>query len=360
MAPEAETSSGESDVHAIGQLQESMKIALQGLASAFQHIDKSTRLMTQLAQDIQEREQLNRLRDDLEHQIKSQREELDDLKSTLQTRIQQTAAHTIKTQLNDMIQKSVESVIEERVREELSIQIPSQVRQRAADHQRQMLQAQTDLHNSEARRYNASLQSVTLSVPLRPLLRPVPTPEQSPYPILTTPAGMDSTTEVKSSLPVFTYSTSPSPAPMKRSTSNAPSAMSRSHSLQPTSSASDLFPRDLKSLFSLNSSSTRTLLKEYGLQSTAPSPQTDSVPDPLSETKSKQPASSGVAPLLVVEEFEESTEQEMKAHVEDMNTFMSHIGVPFLMVPPPRTKETNADTRRRKLAPLIINKTGFR
>lgn len=58
MALEAETSSGESDVHAIGQLQESMKIALQGLASAFQHIDKSTRLMTQLAQDIQEREQV--------------------------------------------------------------------------------------------------------------------------------------------------------------------------------------------------------------------------------------------------------------------------------------------------------------
>ncbi|KAF6760193.1 hypothetical protein DFP72DRAFT_805518 [Ephemerocybe angulata] len=343
------------DVVAIAQLQASMKTALQGLASAFDHIDKSTKLMNQLALEIKEREQLASLREDLERQITSQKEELEDLKTTLESKIKQTAAEVIKTQLDKMIQDSVSSVIEGRVRRELSPQVPDHLRQSASNHERQMFEVQADLHNAEARRYNASLQSVSLSVPLRPLLRPVPTPEQSPYPILLTSA-MDPTPERMSGFPLPHVA-----MPIRRSTSNAPSAISRSQSLQSvasTASASALFPKDLKSLFALDSGSTKTLLREYGLQSAMSSPAVDDGKPKAHRLPSQ--SHSPVAqrpPSPVIEESEMNGD--IDAHVEDMNTFMSHIGVPFLMVPPPKSKETNAD-RRRKLAPLIINKSSFR
>jgi hypothetical protein len=125
-----------------------------------------------------------------------------------------------------------------------------------------------------------------------------------------------------------------------------------------TPSASALFPKDLKSLFALDPGSTRTLLKEYGLQSTAPSPVAEETMYKFKSPSLPHSPTSHKAPCPVDEEAE--SDEEMQSHVEDMNTFMSHIGVPFKMVPPPRTKETNAE-RRKKLAPLIIsNWTGPR
>lgn len=56
---------------------------------------------------------------------------------------------------------------------------------------------------SEARRYNASLQSPSLTAPLRPLLRPLPTPEQSPMPMLRTASGGSA---INSPMPFTSYS----------------------------------------------------------------------------------------------------------------------------------------------------------
>lgn len=235
----------------------------------------------------------------------------------------------------------------------------------------------------EARRYNASLRSASSDAPLRPLLRPVPTPEQSPYPILVTSAT-DSSASARS-LPFSEHLRLPVRPPMRRSlstrstSSTVPSVISRSQSLQMTAatpSVSALFPKDLRSLFSLDPGSTRTLLKEYGLPSCTPSPATE---EPMYQFKPPSMPHSPAAhkPPSPVEEESES-EEDMKSHMTDMNTFMSHIGVrfdytfslmirltvshqvPFKMIPPPRSKETNAE-KRKKLAPLIIsNWTGSR
>ncbi|KAJ2914398.1 hypothetical protein MD484_g6012, partial [Candolleomyces efflorescens] len=355
---------GSPDILAIAQLQASMKDALQGLARAFNQIEIQTERMNQLTLEIKAREQLEALKNELAAQIKHQKEELDALKESLETRIKEVVTNHIKSQLYDMIKESLATVIEEKVREELSRQIPDHLKQTGQDHQRQILQTKTNLHNSEARRYNASLESASLTAPLRPLLRPVPTPEQSPYPILVTSATGSGP---NSAIPFSSFPHAPAPTPVRRTRSNIPSAISRSQSLQPipsTPAASALFPRDLKSLFSLGPDATRALLREYGLQSTMSSPVVEDI-----KLKVFKPASEPHSPVQVIQAKaprslspipgEAESDEDVKAHVEDMNTFMTHIGVPFLMVPPPKAKETNAD-RRRKLAPLVINTSCLR
>ncbi|KAJ3536009.1 hypothetical protein NMY22_g6224 [Coprinellus aureogranulatus] len=361
--PTVEGTTMPAEVLAIAQLQASMKEALQGLANVMDHVGRQSVLMTQLTAQIKERGELSTLHGELQQQIASQREELYNLKTGLESRIKQTAEDTIKTELKAIVNESIANIVEERVRRELSIQVPVSLRQSSADHERQIHEVQTELFNSEARRYNASLKSASLDAPLRPLLRPVPTPEQSPYPVLVTSAT-DSSVPA-SSLPFADHLRLPLALPMRRtpstrSTSTAPSAISRSQSVQMTAgtpSASALFPKDLKSLFALDSGSARTLLKEYGLRSSAPSPVTEGHTSLRPSHIPESPATR--KPPSPVEEGSES-EDDVKTHMEDMNAFMSHIGVPFKMVPPPRTKETNAE-RRKKLAPLIIsNWTGPR
>ena len=286
--------------------------------------------------------------------MKRQGEELESLKATMEARIKNAVAVQLKSEMTSMIREMVTEIVKEKVREEvcasvfllmrrrltksfqLDARIPNDLRESSFDHQRQMLQVQTDLHNSEARRYNASLQSPSINVPLRPLLRPVPTPEQSPYPILVTSAT-DSMPSSASALPIGSFPTPPAPSPIKRSKSlgiPAPGAISRSQSLSmqqaipQTPSVSELFPRDLKALFALSPDATRTLLRDYGLQSVGSSPVAEEAKHKAFSSALSQMAFSplvGQMPPSPVQE--ESDDDDVRAHMEDMNTFMSHIGV---------------------------------
>jgi len=226
--------------------------------------------------------------------------------------------------------------VEEKVRDQLCDQIPEDLRQQFVEHRRQILEIKTDLHNSEARRHNARLGRSSSTTRLRPLLRPLPTPEQSPTIIVTEDSAFNSPV---SALPRIR---APAPTPIKRSTSY--SFKGAETPVPPT--PSPRFPRDLKSLFQLGFEDAKTLLREYGLSSGVSSP---AIPNP------KGPPDVGASGSSHA-----NGETNDEDHVKDMNKFMAHIGVPFLMIPPPKNQEIQSPTmspttRRRMLRPLIIS-----
>lgn len=156
------------------------------------------------------------------------------------------------------------------------------------------------------------------NAPLRPLLRPLPTPEQSP--VVLAPISRSTSIDKNSVLPTPTsaYPHVPAPTPIRRIASNP----SRE---PPTASA--LFPPDLRTLFAMDPEHTRQLLRDYGLVSESPTP--------VLETPPKDKA------LPVITEETTSTRdkaiplgQNEEAHVADMNKFMAHIGVRFIVIRP--------------------------
>lgn len=161
----------------------------------------------------------------------------------------------------------------------------------------------------EARRYNASLQSSS-TARLRPLLRPLPTPEQSPTIIIIEHSTLNSPVSAMPSI------TAPAPTPIKRSISNPFRGAHRLEATTPTSSS--LFPPDLKTLFKLGAEETRTLLRQYGLVSGAPSPITPK-PRGLANVNENE-GTSGSSDA-------NAETSDAACHVEDMNKFMAHIGV---------------------------------
>jgi hypothetical protein len=157
------------------------------------------------------------------------------------------------------------------------------------------------LHLSEARRHNATVPSITDK--LRPLLRPLPTPQQSP----TRPVSGNI---FPSAVPPTPIAPTP-PLSTPTATQNAGYKVSGDSifTLEPPS-PSPLFPPDLKALFSLKDEEAQTLVQHYGLQDGASSP----AASPLH-----------LRPTLVEETPIESREK-------NLNLFMAHIGVSGIFV----------------------------
>lgn len=331
------------DIVAIADIFATMKKTLLVMTNAFDRLGIQSEKFTSLSLDIKAVEQRNQVHKALKDQIMRQKEEIEVLGDHLKTKIKEAVQEKIKAQLHDIVKASIGEKVKEKVDHELSIQVPEDLRQQIVEHRRQILEIKTNLHNSEARRYNACLRSSS-TAHLRPLLRPLPTPEQSPTIIVTEVSALNS--PVSASVPSIR---APAPTPIKRSTSNS---FNRTHSLE-TVSPSPLFPRDLKSLFKLGAEDARILLRQYGLVSGAPSP-----------TTPRPPALGGLASVNENESTSGSSDAHNEAvddacHVQDMNKFMAHIGVPFLMIPPPKSKELELSptSRRRLLTPLIISAT---
>jgi len=149
---------------------------------------------------------------------------------------------------------------------------------------------------------------------LRPLLRPLPTPEQSPVaPPITRSSSMGTSTLAT---PASAYPGVPAPTPIKRSTSGS-FRIDRG-----PLTASTLFPEDLRSLFRLGPDETRKLLRDYGLVSAAPTPVVE------------RPPPRDRALPSVDEELNSGSDSEncsgdegSEVHAADMNKFMAHIGV---------------------------------
>lgn len=328
------------DIVAIADLFSTMKTALVTMSSTFDRLGSQTEKMVSLSIDIRLQDQLQQLKTRLEEQIAQQKAEVEDLRRTLEHRIKEAVEEKIRSQLQEMIKDTIQHQIEEKVHQQLSIQIPEDLRQQVISHQRQILEVKTSLHNSEARRYNA-LQTVP-NARLRPLLRPLPTPEQSPIIRISRSSSMGNSTLAT---PATAFPRGPAPTPIRRSRSGA-AGLQVPETVPPTPSR--FFPRDLSTLFALSQDDARRLLRDYGLSSATASPINEN-PKPRGLPSVDEESSSD----------NEKGSEDPEAHAQDMNVFMKHIGVPFLMIPAPKEKidekaPLSSKTRRKMLTPLII------
>ncbi|KDR75746.1 hypothetical protein GALMADRAFT_226392 [Galerina marginata CBS 339.88] len=335
------------DILAIANVFATMKTALVSMTSAFDRLGTQTEKMMSLSLDIKAAEQLRQVQSTLEQQIIRHKAEIQTLRSSLQAKIKEAVEEKIRAQMYDIVKSSIQQEVEEKVREQLSVQIPEDLRQQVISHKRQILEVKTTLHNSEARRYNALQTIPGPNARLRPLLRPLPTPEQSPVILVSQSSSVGGSTLAT---PTSAFPRVPAPTPIKRIASNSlRSALPET--VPPT--PSHLFPRDLGALFALSQDDARRLLREYGLDSAAASPATENA-------KPRGLASVDEEGDALDSDGEKAGEEDPDAHAKYLNTFMAHIGVPFLMIPAPKEKVdesaplSSRSRRRRLLTPLII------
>ncbi|KAJ7039090.1 hypothetical protein C8F04DRAFT_1087060 [Mycena alexandri] len=252
---------------AVGELVAAMKRVLGTLGTTFDSLGEQTERVATLAPALNAAEQIKKLRAEIAHIKQEQQMQALEVETLLEEAVKQTLSKDLK----EHMQARVAHEVKDRVTHQLNVQIPENLRQQIKSHKRQILEVQRSLHNSEARQHNSALGPAALTEELRPLLRPLPSAEQSPSMASVPPT---------------------------------PDAMSGGNETTPT--ASPLFPRDLKSLFALKSEEAQTLVKEYGLSEQA-------IP---------------VTPIVA-----EGTVSEPDLRARNLNKFMAHIGVSRRWVP---------------------------
>ncbi|KAJ7072615.1 hypothetical protein C8F01DRAFT_1104627 [Mycena amicta] len=257
---------------AVGELASAMRRVVSVLSATFNSLEDQAERVATLAPALKASEQLKKLRAQLEQQLCEQELRAFEIRQLLDEAVKQSLSEQVKAHVSAMVGPQVK----ERVAQQLGVQIPEHLRQKIKTHKRQILEVQLSLHNSEARRYNSALGPDSLTKELRPLLRPLPTADQSPMP---------------GSLP------------------STPVPVSSPHLEEAPSTASPLFPRDLQSLFALKSEEAETLVHQYGLGDLG-------LP---------------VTPLLAQAEVCNDDSRE-----RNLNKFMAHIGVSRHRVPNPR------------------------
>ncbi|GLB37396.1 hypothetical protein LshimejAT787_0404470 [Lyophyllum shimeji] len=327
-------SPGPSDLVAIAELFSTLKRTVSTLHATFDRLGTQTEKMACLAPAIKADQQIQDVRARLEDQIRRHERLIDKLRLLLEDAIKETVVEQLKSRIYPMIQESVAKEVQQRVERELETQVPAELREQVQAHQREIIEVQTNLHNSEARRHNASLRSPSMTTePLRPLLRPLPSALQSPAYILKRPftASNSLAATPMTAFPGVSLTT-PTVLPAASTRLVVPPGSNQMFELVPPT-PSPLFPRDLKSLFALGPDAARSLLHDYGLynpSSAVPSPNTEkprmrAVPDTGLNTPEDSPT------------FENCASRE-----QDINKFMAHIGVPYLMVPAPRPRNVPA------------------
>ncbi|TFK44856.1 hypothetical protein BDQ12DRAFT_717999 [Crucibulum laeve] len=345
------------EINAIAEMFAAMKHTLCQLHSSFDLLGEQAETMISLGLDIKATEELKLLRSELEDQIIRQQAELQDVRRLLESKVKEALAERLKAQAYEMVKDCVSKKIKEKVHLELAAQIPKGLHQDLQVNRREMLEIQSDLHNSEARQYNSSLQSASLTVPLRPLLRPLPTPEQSPAYVIS--RSFSSGVSTYSSpltayprVPASTPITAPPPAFLA-----PPRGGSSLEAIPPT--PSPLFPRDLKSLFSLGPDAARNLLRDYDLDGGSNNEDIS----PGSGIERPKPRAFARVSVNSTDSSPTSTEFGVKVNSreDDLNKFMAHIGVPFVMIPAPVSKTSSGETSpggQRQSSPFIVNTEG--
>ncbi|KAF8891740.1 hypothetical protein BD779DRAFT_144886 [Infundibulicybe gibba] len=258
------------DILAMADVFSTMKRTLGDLSASFDILGQQTEKMSSLAPALKATEQLKELRSLLARQIVDQEAAMQETRSMLEDAVKGKVVEHIRSQLYAMIEGQVAKAVKERVRQQLTIKIPQDLCQQGHSHPKEVVESQMTLHNSEARRYNASLTAALPNQPLRPLLRPLPTPAQSPVFVISKTLPVYDSPEQS---PISPRPRVPAPTPIA---SSAPyyfphGSMSKGAlDVIPSSpTPSPLFPRDLNALFSLGADTARTLLQEYGLGGTS-------------------------------------------------------------------------------------------
>ncbi|KAG6837836.1 hypothetical protein H0H93_016204 [Arthromyces matolae] len=315
-SPDMDASLNQTDVFAIAGLLTSMRQAISTLQTTFDTLDVQTRNLAHLAPEIQADNQVKDAQRKLQEQINRHESKMQEIHVLLKQAVCDRLLQTLKDQVYEAISDTIENHIHGRVQMEvLAKQFPERLRQ-VVDHAREILQSQTIVLNSDARRHNSTLCSPSMDTePLRPLLRPLPSALQSPSYTLQRP---------------FTTNNSVTPSP-----TNPNSAVPRQASLSsihgvvcPPGSRnvfelvpptpSPLFPRDMRSLFGLKQDTAKQLLSDYALDIP-----TSAMQSPFPKmTRAVHTDATGLGTSESSSAVDESGSRE-----EDINKFMKHIGI---------------------------------
>ncbi|RDB25317.1 hypothetical protein Hypma_007932 [Hypsizygus marmoreus] len=304
-----------SDVIVIAELFATLKRTATALNTTFHRLEKQTEKMAGLAPAMKAAEQMRDVRAKLEQQIARHDTTMREVRSLLESTVKASLIQRLKSQIYTAIRETVATEIDQRVEQELLKQIPQKLRQQGQVHQRQVLEIKTSIHNSEARHHNASLWSPSLTEPLRPLLRPLPSAAQSPAYVVRGPFPPTSSTIATpmSAFPMVPTSTPLVAAPALM----MPRGSSQIFELVPPT-PSPLFPRDLKSLFALGPDAAKRLLQDYGIDhGQSPSSQES---HPKAPPRGLTDSAIDLSPIVSPLDAADSREQ-------DINHFMAHIGV---------------------------------
>ncbi|KAG6900993.1 hypothetical protein C0995_002701, partial [Termitomyces sp. Mi166 len=302
------------DILALAELFATLKRAVSCLYATFDELGDQTRKLAHLAPVMQVDHQIENARLVLEQQITSHQKSMQEVKQILEEAVCESMVERLKAQIYETISDIVAKEVQSRVQQELFKQIPERLIGQVQGHTRGILEVHAVLCNSEARCHNASLRSPCMDAePLHPLLRPLPSALQSPVYILKRSFTANNS---KVATPIMMTPFSVVPTPI----------LGGKHAFElvpPTPSSP--FPRDI----GLGPGAAKQLLTGHGLETPAnavPSPNSDQI-----EVKANIGLNTpDASPTL------ESTTRE-----EDINKFMNHIGLPFLMIPVPKSKSVS-------------------
>ncbi|KAF7982244.1 hypothetical protein HWV62_29464 [Athelia sp. TMB] len=262
----------------------SVQNTLSTLGVTFTVLGEQAAKYSDLGPAIDAAQKLAAFSKDLNAQYDRQDEALRAMKDRLSAMYKGELARNINVRMEQRVQEKIAERVQEKVREQLTKQVPASLRQEITSHKRQVLQIQTTLHNSEARRHNALLHIQDGSEPLRPLRRPF---EQLPSP----------------------------PASLMPTPSNSPksSPASSLDSLEPPT-PSPYFPKDVAHLVDLTPTEARKLVTDYGLDL-------------------EKPHRAG------------SPDAQYREKNSNLNKFLAHIGAPYQLLHNPASPGTPLITR---------------
>ncbi|ESK93625.1 hypothetical protein Moror_1523 [Moniliophthora roreri MCA 2997] len=261
------------EIKALGELLGTMKLTVSTLGSTFAIIGKQTEKVAALAPAIKASEEIDVLREKLAHQMATHKEEIIKLRAELKARVKEAIRNELREQALMAVKDAVGRKVSTKVADLLLARVPEDLKE---NHHRQLLEISTNIYNTEARRFNSSLQSSTDT--LRPLRRPLSSP------------GQLAENQVLDATPATAVEIIP-----------------------PTPSAN--FPKSLGELYTLSIDDAKELLREYGIK----------IPD--SPKMGLTPTRTQVSPLISPSSAATLVDVGEASREQIINMFMAHIGV---------------------------------
>ncbi|PBK95632.1 hypothetical protein ARMGADRAFT_1078333 [Armillaria gallica] len=155
------------DIEAVALFMRNLKEMNKRLQGMYESIEMHTEKSVTLGPVIKAGEEIATFKLRLKKQIAEHDAELAAVRTELETRVKERLEGRLRQYVTDEVRTSVAKKIEKKVEQELTKQIPQSLRNQTNEHARQMAEIKMHLHNSEARRINATL---TRKEKLRPLI----------------------------------------------------------------------------------------------------------------------------------------------------------------------------------------------
>ncbi|KAL0581326.1 hypothetical protein V5O48_000702 [Marasmius crinis-equi] len=214
----------------VATLLATMKSTVFALGKTFELVGQQTEKIATLAPAIKASHDIKDIHKRLEEQIRLHESQIAKLRVDLERHVKEQIRQAFRERALSAMDDVVQMKVSEKVGRLLVQRIPEELRDSVRGHRQQILEVQTNIHNTEARRMNSCLKSSADT--LYPLLRPIHTAD------LSGPSSLESAESDTAVEP---------PTP------------------------SEKFPANLGNLWFLPEADLKALLQEYGVDSIQPS-----------------------------------------------------------------------------------------